>query len=172
VDERTRRELAVTRKLYIVWVVLGALVALMFCYLLFTMLRAREPAPVTIGQEGDFLPNSVTLKYVNADFTDPATKKDFATLSLEIVRDSGGDFTVFFARSTDPIFGGQTPRQCVVEWNPTSQLFVEPCEGAAWTREGKYSQGNVPRDLDQFPAKIVNGDLVIQLDLIMGGAQP
>jgi hypothetical protein len=172
VDERNRRELATTRKLYIVWAALAVLVALAFCYVLFTMLRAREPAPVTLGPAEEFPANSVTLKYINAEFTDPETRKDFTTLSLEVVRDSGDKVTVFFARSTDPVFGSLTPRQCVLEWNVFSQLFVDPCGGATWTRDGKYAAGAAPRDLDRFPAKVTDGNLVIQLDLSMGGAHP
>jgi hypothetical protein len=172
VDERTRRELATTRQLYVVWAALGVLVVLMFCYLLYSMLQAREPVPVTIGPVADFPPESITLKYINADFTDPATQKDFHTLALDVVRDSGGSFSVFFARSTDPIYGSLTPRQCVVEWNPSSQLFVDPCGNAAWRRDGKYSGGNAPRDLDRFPVSVLNGELEIQLSLVMGGARP
>jgi hypothetical protein len=172
VDERTRRELATTRKLYILWAALGALLVLMLCYVLFTMLRARQPTPVTVAPAEDFSLNSVTLKFINAEFTDPETQKDFTTLSLEVVRDSGNNFIVFFARSTDPVFGGLTPRQCVVEWNESSQLFVDPCAGAKWTRDGKYAEGGAPRDLDRFPAKVTDGNLVIQLDLSMGATRP
>lgn len=171
-DERDRRELATTRKLYIVWGASGILVGLALCYLVFTMLRARAPEPFFLAPASDFPTDSVTLKYVNATFSDSVTGKDFTTLSLDVARDSAGNFTVFFARSTDPVIGGLTPRQCVVEWNDSLQLFVEPCGGAKWTRDGKYSAGPAPRDLDRFPAQVSNGDLAIQLDLIMGQAHP
>lgn len=171
-DERARRELATTRRLYIVWGGVGVLVVLMLCYLLTTMLKARAPQPVQVAPSEDFPKNSVTLKYINAAFTDPETGKDFTTLSLDIVRGDGDDYVVFFARSTDPVFGGLAPRQCVVEWDDSSHLFVDPCGRAAWTRDGKYSQGPAPRDLDRFPAQITGGNLTIQLDLIMGAAHP
>ena len=172
VDDRTRRDFATTRKLYVVWAALGVLVVVMLCYLVFTMLRAREVQPTTVGKADDFEPNSITLKYINAEFIDPESQKDFTTLSLEIVRDSGGGFTVFFARSTDPAFGGLPPRQCVVEWDESSALFVEPCGGSKWTRDGRYANGPAPRDLDRFPAQVTNGELKIQLQLIEGGAHP
>jgi hypothetical protein len=172
VDERTRRELATTRILYIVWAALGIVVVLVLCYLVFNMLRSREAQSVVIGRAEDFPADSISLKYVNAAFGDPETNKDFATLSLEIVRDPGGGFTVFFARSTDPAFGGLTPRQCVVGWDEALQRFVEPCGGAKWTRDGKYAAGPAPRDLDRFPSQVTNGDLTIRLDLIMGAAHP
>lgn len=171
-DERTRRELATTRKLYLIWAALIASVAIVFCYLVFTMIRAREPLPVKIGRTDDFPQGAVTLKYVNANYEDPSTEKNFGTLSLQIVRDEGDNFTVFFARSTDPVYGSLTPRQCVLAWDRSLQLFVDPCGGSKWSRAGKYSDGAAPRDLDRFPASVVNGNLVIQLDLILGAAHP
>ena len=168
VDERTRRQLATTRWLYIIWAVLAALVVLALCYLVSTMIRSRAPEPVKIGQVSDYALNSVTLTFVNANFSDPETQKDFTTLSLEVVRDPTGAFTVFFARSTDPATGGLTPRQCVVQWNDAAQQFQEPCGGSKWTREGKYVEGPAPRDLDRFQTQIVDGYLEIQLNLIEG----
>ncbi len=172
VDERNRRELVTTRRLYIVWALLGILVVLALCYLVVAMVRSRAPEPVKVGQVSDYARNSVSLTFVNADFTDPETQKDFATLSLEVVRDSAGAFTVFFARSTDPATGGLTPRQCVVQWNEATQQFQEPCGGSEWTRDGKYIAGPAPRDLDRFPTQIAAGELQIQLNLIQGAPHP
>ncbi len=172
VDERTRRELVTTRRLYIIWAFLGLLVVLALCYLVFTMFRARAPLPVIVGGAEDFPRNSVTLRYVNADFSDPETQKDFTTLSLDVVRDTSGQYTVFFARSTDPATGGLTPRQCVVQWNDTAQHFEDPCGGSQWTRTGKYITGPAPRDLDWFPAQVANGQLEIELNLIQGASHP
>jgi hypothetical protein len=114
----------------------------------------------------------VTLRFVNADFSDPTTQKQFTTLSLEIVRAPSGDYTIFFARSTDPDTGALTPRQCVVEWNDPSQQFQDPCGGSRWSRDGKYLAGPAPRDLDRFPTQIAGGQLQLQLDLIMGAPHP
>ncbi len=172
VDERSRRELTTTRILYMVWAALGIAVVLVLCYLVFSMMRSRAPQSVVIGQAEDFPANSITLKFVNADFSDPETNKEFATLSLEVVREPAGNFTVFFARSTNPAFGSLTPRQCVVQWDEPLKRFVEPCGGAKWTREGKYAEGPAPRDLDRFPAQVMNGDLTIRLDLAIGAANP
>jgi hypothetical protein len=172
VDERTRRELALTRRLYVVWGVLTFVTALALCYFLYTMLRTRAPQPVSVGSVDDFAPDSITLKFVNANFTDPETQQDFTTLSLEVARDASGNFTIFFARSTDPVFGALTPRQCVVEWDAASARFTEPCGGSAWTREGKYLSGPAPRDLDRFPTQISNGNLLLQLNLISGAPHP
>lgn len=171
-DERARRELATTRKLYVVWGICGILVVLALCYLVYAMLRARAPVPLTVGAASDFAADSVTLKYMNAVFSDPVTQKEFTTLSLDVERDSSGNFTVFFARSTDPVLGGLTPRQCVIEWSDSLKLFVEPCGGSQWARDGKYVSGPAPRDLDRFPAQVENGDLTIQLDLVMGEPHP
>ncbi len=171
VDEPDRRQLAFTRKLYILWIVAGLVLGLALCYGLALAFRARDPKPVLLGRVEDFPNDSVTLKFVNAEFFDPATQKDFTTLSLQIARDPSGNFTVFFARSTDPRWGALSPRQCVVTWLPESQRF-DSCDGSEWNRDGKYLQGAAPRDLDRFPPEIKNGDLGIQLDLIEGAAHP
>ena len=172
VDKPGRRELITTRWLYIIWAVLGVLVVLALCYLVTAMVRSRAPEPVRVGQVADYAPNSVTLTFVNADFTDPETQKDFSTLSLEVVRDPAGAFIVFFARSTDPATGGLTPRQCVVQWNDAAQQFQEPCGGSKWTRDGKFVEGPAPRDLDRFPTQVAAGELEIQLNLIQGAPHP
>lgn len=172
VDERSRRELTTTRILYIIWAALAVGLVLVVCFFVSSMMRSRGPQDLIIGKAVDFAPNSITLKYVNANFSDPETNKEFATLSLEVVRDPSGNFTVFFARSTDPAFGSLTPRQCVVQWDEALQRFLEPCSGAKWTRDGKFAGGPAPRDLDRFPAQVINGDLSIRLELSMGAANP
>ncbi len=168
VDERTRRQLVLTRRLYLLWAALALAVVLVLCVLLISMFRGSPLQPVSLGALANYAPNTVTLKFVNADFTDPETNKQLTTLSLNVAEDANGHFTVFYARSTDPIYGALPPRQCVVQWDAASERFVDSCGGSQWTRDGKYAEGPAPRDLDQFPVVIQGRNLMINLNLIEG----
>ena len=126
VDERTRRELALTRKLYIVWAAVALALGVTFCYIVANAFQARAPVPIVVGQVDDFALNSVTLMYVNANFLDPETHKALETLPLDVSRDASGNFTIFFARSTDPERGVLIPRQCAVDWDAATLRLVEP----------------------------------------------
>ncbi len=174
VDERDRRQLAFTRKLYIVWAALGVAVAMAICFMVASGVASRAPRPLKVADLGDLAPNSVTLEYVNAEFVDPVTNKELATLPLQLVRDAADGIVIFFARSTHPVHGALIPRQCVVEWNATAPTprFEEPCGGSKWTREGKYLEGPAPRDLDRFPVQLANGEVKIELQLIRGEPHP
>ncbi len=170
VDERTRRELALTRKLYIVWIAAALLVVIALCVVLAMMVRTLGPQPALVGQVSDFPNDSVQVKYVNADFVDPETNQTLQTLPLAVVRDASGNLTVFFARSTDPSTAVLIPRRCVLDWQPGSQQFVDPCGTGQWGRDGRYVSGTIARDLDRFVMHTDNGNLTIDMQLIQGAA--
>lgn len=172
VDERPVRKLNWTRILSLVWLFLGIVVLLLVCGIAVNGFRPRPQPPVEIGDVNEFPPGSITLKYVNTDYFDQPTGKQFETLPLDVVRDNAGNFTIFYGRSTNPAQGILVPRQCVVNWDDSLQKFLELCGGSQWTRDGKYVAGPAPRDLDSFMPQIVDGKLTIEPTLIQGSAHP
>jgi hypothetical protein len=157
-----------TRILLLVWLGLGTVIALMLCYIVYGAFRPAPPIPIFVNDVDVFPPDSVSKAFVNADFFDETSGKNLQTLPLAVVRDANGNFTVFFARSTRQQEAILSPQQCLVEWDDSLLKFLELCGGSVWTRDGKYSAGPAPRDLDRFPAHVENGKLYLDLKLIPG----
>ncbi len=51
---------------------------------------------------------------------------------------------------------------CPVRWFPQSGLFMCPCHGGAYYRDGARASGPPERGLFEYPYKIANGSIVIQ----------
>jgi Rieske Fe-S protein len=51
---------------------------------------------------------------------------------------------------------------CPVRWFPQSGLFMCPCHGGAYYRDGSRASGPPERGLFEYPYKIENGELTIQ----------
>jgi Rieske Fe-S protein len=51
---------------------------------------------------------------------------------------------------------------CPVRWFPQSGLFMCPCHGGAYYRDGGRASGPPERGLFEYPYKVVNGAIVIQ----------
>ncbi|MBI4673444.1 MAG: hypothetical protein HY741_17465 [Chloroflexi bacterium] len=161
-----------TRILLIVWLGLGLIIAAILCYILSAAFRPAPKLPLYVGDLDEYPADSVSKEFVNAKFFDETANKEIETLPLQVVRGAGQDFTVFFARSTNPAQAILIPRQCIVEWEDSLAQFLELCAGSRWTRDGKYAAGPAPRDLDKFPAHVENGKLYIDLELEKGAAHP
>ena len=51
---------------------------------------------------------------------------------------------------------------CPVRWFPQSGLFMCPCHGGAYYRDGSRASGPPERGLFEYPYKVVNGLITIQ----------
>jgi len=51
---------------------------------------------------------------------------------------------------------------CPVRWFPQSGLFMCPCHGGAYYRDGARASGPPERGLFEYPYKVTNGAIVIQ----------
>jgi Rieske Fe-S protein len=62
---------------------------------------------------------------------------------------------------------------CPVRWFPQSGLFMCPCHGGAYYRDGGRASGPPERGLFEYPYKVTNGAIVIQAgELQTPGAAP
>jgi cytochrome b6-f complex iron-sulfur subunit len=50
---------------------------------------------------------------------------------------------------------------CLVPYIPSEKRFICPCHGSTYERDTKYVRGPAPRNLDQFPVKVVNGTIIV-----------
>jgi len=57
-----------------------------------------------------------------------------------------------------------THLQCLFGWDEEKQLFICPCHGSEFSRDGKVLKGPASRDLDRFPVHLVDdqGNIVRQ----------
>jgi cytochrome b6-f complex iron-sulfur subunit len=50
---------------------------------------------------------------------------------------------------------------CLVPYIPSEKRFICPCHGSTYERNSQYVRGPAPRNLDQFPVKVVNDTIIV-----------
>lgn len=141
------------------WVLLGlstvALAVPIVGYLLSPLLRRKQEAWVKLGAVDDFPRGETRIK----DFANPdRTKLDGVTGRTAVyVRRVGpnedGDFQVFAVNCAH--------LGCPVSWFPQAGLFMCPCHGGVYYKDGKRASGPPPRDLFKYSHRVENGQLEI-----------
>lgn len=51
---------------------------------------------------------------------------------------------------------------CPVRWIPDSELFLCPCHGGVYNKDGSYAAGPPPHGLDRYPVRLRNNQVEIQ----------
>lgn len=69
-------------------------------------------------------------------------------------RDSTGKFTAFSANCTH--------LGCPVRWEQDAQLFMCPCHGGVYYKDGSVAAGPPPKSLVKYPVRIAKGKVQIQ----------
>jgi menaquinol-cytochrome c reductase iron-sulfur subunit len=55
---------------------------------------------------------------------------------------------------------------CPVRWVPESELFMCPCHGGVYYKDGKVAAGPPPRRLVEYPVRVKNGNVEIQTSAV------
>ena len=55
--------------------------------------------------------------------------------------------------------------RCVVTWDETRGVFIDPCLGTRFTPTGEYQGGGPPQELVQLPVQVKHGQVWVELDL-------
>ena len=55
---------------------------------------------------------------------------------------------------------------CPVRWIPDSELFLCPCHGGVYNKDGSYAAGPPPHGLSRYPVRTKNGQVEIQTNPI------
>lgn len=79
---------------------------------------------------------------------------------MYVVNDAG---TFYVLVATDPY------DRCRVSWRGNEQAFVSPCSKSTYHVDGSWRSGSSPGGLDQFPASIVNGNLMVDTETRIKG---
>lgn len=50
---------------------------------------------------------------------------------------------------------------CPVHWLPDAEIFLCPCHGGVFNKDGSYAAGPPPKDLSQYPVRIEKNEVQI-----------
>jgi Rieske Fe-S protein len=125
-------------------------------YLLSSVARARANgylAWVPLGHVSEFPEGETRLATFRNPIVMPADGKTVDT-ACWVRRVEGEQFQVFAINCAH--------LGCPVRWFPQSGLFMCPCHGGAYYRDGSRASGPPERGLFEYPYKVKNGLITIQ----------
>lgn len=125
--------------------VIGALLA--------PLLQGKKRAWRTVGAVSDFTVGSTSLvKFINSDPVPYAgiTGKTAAWLR----RNGENDFTAFSVNCSH--------LGCPVRWEADAQLFMCPCHGGVYYKDGTVAAGPPPKELTRYAVRVYNGAVQIK----------
>jgi len=108
---------------------------------------------VSLGQVSDFPEGETRLATFRNPFVTPTDGKT-ADTACWVRRIEGEQFQVFAVNCAH--------LGCPVRWFPQSGLFMCPCHGGAYYRDGARASGPPERGLFEYPFKVDNGIVTIQ----------
>ena len=79
--------------------------------------------------------------------------------SAWVRRDNQEEFTAFAVNCTH--------LGCPVRWEGNAQLFMCPCHGGVYYKDGEVAGGPPPRSLHRYPVRLVKNDVQIQVGLVL-----
>ena len=108
---------------------------------------------VALGPVGQFPEGETRLATFRSPYVTPTDGKTVDT-ACWVRRIAGEEFQVFAVNCAH--------LGCPVRWFPQSGLFLCPCHGGAYYRDGERAAGPPERGLFTYPHKVENGVLSIQ----------
>lgn len=152
----TRRRLLTKIGLLFNGVVAAALAVPIARFVLSSMTRARAGAFlswVPLGRVSEFPEGETRLATFRHPYVMPADGKTVDT-ACWVRRIRGDQFQVFAVNCAH--------LGCPVRWFPQSGLFMCPCHGGAYYRDGSRASGPPERGLFEYPFKVESGLIAIQ----------
>ena len=106
-----------------------------------------------VGSVDDFpLHQTKLIKFKNAD---PQAWAGISAHSAAwLRRNSETDFTAFSPNCTH--------LGCPVRWEADAQLFMCPCHGGAYYKDGTVAAGPPPKSLPQYQVRVVKGQVQVK----------
>ena len=122
-------------------------------FLLSPMLRKFPPLWQSVGPLENFkIGDTVQVDLVTSSTLpwDGPAKKVGAWLR----RDDNTNFTAYSSTCTH--------LGCPVRWIPSAELFMCPCHGGVYFKDGDVAAGPPPQPLQQFPVRLLDGQVQVQ----------
>jgi Rieske Fe-S protein len=136
--------------------VASALAAPIVGFLFASVTRGRAGAYlswVPLGRVSEFPEGETRLATFRSPYVTPTDGKTVDT-ACWVRRIDGEQFQVFAVNCAH--------LGCPVRWFPQSGLFMCPCHGGAYYRDGSRASGPPERGLFEYPYKVENGLVTIQ----------
>jgi Rieske Fe-S protein len=152
----TRRGMLVRIGMLVNGAVAMTLAVPMVRYLLSAITRGRAGAYlawVPLGPIAEFPEGETRLATFRNPYVMPTDGKTVDT-ACWVRRVAGDQFQVFAVNCAH--------LGCPVRWFPQSGLFMCPCHGGAYYRDGARASGPPERGLFEYPSKVQEGVVVIQ----------
>ena len=108
---------------------------------------------ISLGKVADF----VVGKTVDVPFNDPSSLPwagISARSALWLRRETETSFIAFSVNCTH--------LGCPVRWLPDAELFMCPCHGGVYYKDGSVAAGPPPRPLVRYAVRIENGEVQVQ----------
>jgi len=152
----TRRGLFMKLGILFNGIVATALAVPIVQYLVSSVTRGRSDGYlswVSLGSVNDFPEGETRLATFRNPYVTPTDGKT-ADTACWVRRVEGDNFQVFAVNCAH--------LGCPVRWFPQSGLFMCPCHGGAYYRDGGRASGPPERGLFEYPYKVENGMINIQ----------
>jgi Rieske Fe-S protein len=152
----TRRGMLASIGIFVNGLVAAALAVPFGRYLLSSLTRGRGNAYlawVSLGPVARFPEGETRLATFRNPYVMPSDGKTVDT-ACWVRRIAGDRFQVFAVNCAH--------LGCPVRWFPQSGLFLCPCHGGAYYRDGTRASGPPERGLFEYPSKVTDGVLTIQ----------
>jgi Rieske Fe-S protein len=152
----TRRGLLMKVGIFFNGLVALALAVPIVRYVLASITRGRGNGYLSwipLGSVSDFPEGETRLATFRNPFVTPTDGKTVDTAAW-VRRVSGDKFQVFAINCAH--------LGCPVRWFPQSGLFMCPCHGGAYYRDGSRASGPPERGLFEYPYKVENGLVTIR----------
>jgi Rieske Fe-S protein len=136
-------------------VVAAALAVPIVQYLASSVTRGRANGYlswVSLGRVNEFPEGETRLATFRNPYVTPTDGKT-ADTACWVRRIEGDQFQVFAVNCAH--------LGCPVRWFPQSGLFMCPCHGGAYYRDGSRASGPPERGLFEYPFKVENGEITI-----------
>ena len=155
-NDISRRGLFMKLGIFFNGLVATALAVPIVGFLLSSITRGRRPGYlswVPLGPVSEFPEGETRLATFRNPYVTPTDGKTVDT-ACWVRRVEGDQFQVFAVNCAH--------LGCPVRWFPQSGLFMCPCHGGAYYRDGARASGPPERGLFEYPYKVTNGLVTIQ----------
>jgi len=117
------------------------------------LLRKRSQIWRAVGKTDDFrIGETVLVSFKNASAMPWGTLSEKTASWLRRV--SENEFIAFTVNCAH--------LGCPVRWLPDAGIFMCPCHGGVYNRDGSVAAGPPPHQLDRYPVRVMNGNVEIQ----------
>lgn len=114
------------------------------------LLERKREAWRTVGAAGEFEVGSTNLvKFINAD---PKPYAGVTTKSAAWLRRKSDEEFIAFSANCSHL-------GCPVRWEKDAELFMCPCHGGVYYKDGTVAAGPPPKGLTQYQVRIANGEV-------------